>query len=215
MQLYQLREPTGALEAPGIPVEVHPVPHIRLGKKLDGSLYKLPLSTQLAEGAKIAKNIDPEVKLVAADLREKFGDGSPILVPEWGWEKPKARRPALLHLDTEAGVGGKLRLTGPHGAPEVLDAKSRGEVRRSWLPFSEAAGVTVISNDVAEITDDGVVRWKEQTEEVEHQPPLLLMLLKGASFRVHRTGELCGAPAEFTIRWDGTNLHTQLFRGSR
>lgn len=213
MQLFQLREPTGACEEPGIPVEIDPIPHIFLGTTATGLPYRLPLSKQLAQGAKAARRIDPRLRLLAADIIPKREGNAPLLVPEWGWDRAKARRAALLHLDTSAGVGGRLILSGPHGAPTVLEEDTRKVVRRPWLPFKDAAGVFILSDDVAEIEDDGVVRWKEGDSAVEMQPFLLVALLKGASFRVVRTGDLDGAPSEFTVHWDGHHLRTRSLPG--
>ncbi len=207
MQLFQLREPSNCVESPGLPISKSPQPHIFLGTLPSGDPYILHLSGSLSEGAIDAPSSE---RLLAGEFVKRRGDGAPMLVREMGWMDPsRRRRAALIHLDTSVGEGGKLILTGPHGAPELLDSEDRPEVARQWMPFKDAPGVFLLSEDVVDVSDGGVVSWKEGVEE-SGTPFLLISMFKGASFRVMRTGDLDGAPSEFTLYWDGFSLRTSI-----
>lgn len=206
MELFQLREPSDGKELPGLSVLMEPEPHVSFGALPSGDIYSLPLGRSLSEMAKLSQELSPDFLLRAADITPRKTDGRPVLIREKGCDNPhNRRRSALIHLDTAVGEGGDLILTGPRGAPELRDGDPP-EVIRPWLPFNQAAGVGVLNNELLVIDDSGVVRWQDG----EGVPFLVISLCRGASFRVVRTGDLHGAPGEFTVYWDGTELRTTI-----
>lgn len=216
MQLFELREPSNSVEAPGIPVRLDPAPHVHFGNVPGVGPFNIPLFGVLAENAQHALKQDPAHLLFAGELHAK--EGEVFLRSEPNWNKyANKNRGALVHLNTEVGENGKLILTGPRGRAELVQEDGqRPWVVAPWLPFSEAVGVSLLTDDVCEVTATGEVRWKEEHRKEAGTPFLLLTMLKGASFRVIRTGDLQGAAREFVVTWTGFELITKVFtRGPR
>jgi hypothetical protein len=211
MQLFHIQDPANGPQLPGLPVFLEPEPHVHLGKTPSGQDYAIPLGRKMAEFAQLAIEVDPENKLLAADLILKRDDQQKkILIQERGWNNPYMRKArwALVHLEAGRGEGDALLLTGPKGLPELVETDSKTEVVRPWLPFSEAVGVYLVSDDVCSINEFGIVKWKETGGESSF---VTLTMCKGASFRVVRTN-FKDQPQEFTVSWNGHNLHTNVMR---
>lgn len=209
MQLFELGEPVGGEQLPGLPITLTPEPRILFGFSPTGEEFSIPLGASLAKAAKRGVELNPETRLLAADLVLHHTSQEPMFIREKDWDqRTNTNRAALVHLYTGVGEGGVLTLTGPTGAPVVIPGE-RPEVRRPWLPFSEAAGVKVISDHITEVDENGVVRWKE---ECDKPPFLVLTMLRGATFRVMRSGEIEDAPKEFTVHWNGSGLITTIMQ---
>lgn len=236
MLLFKIAEPTEIPDPipPGLDFEVDEgETRIRLaGCKERGQCFHLPVGESL--GKYIAK-----AKEEASWLSETNGSSEFMPVLEQGkivhvkdglclvrecepidLRIDRRLRPpcvACIHLVTEAGAGGKLRLTA-NSHDEVIEEVKQGrynyqKVEYRWKPFP-SVGVEVLNPHQVDITPEGFVHWRLEWD-VEDAPSLLLSMQPRSSFRIWRTGQLEGAPSMFIVSWSGTELRTVVPRRDR
>jgi hypothetical protein len=123
-------------------------------------------------------------------------------------ETKKFTYAALVNLHVAPGVGGAVYLSGERRVASAVWADGKEGrhpcVTTSWEQWPP---VGVTTDPAVEIEHTGRIKAPPDTPV-----PLVLGMIRGASFRVYRTGELDGAPREFVVRWTGKKLQTIIYR---
>jgi len=169
----------------------------------------LPLDKTLSAGAKQALQLAKATgapRIYQADASR--AEGRLQLVST----KDAHSREAIVLVATEAGEDGELKLTA-NTFRECLETERYGrhthqQVTKVWNSFPPP-GVELLNPEHAQIGEDGVCRWDPGVEiKTQVAPPILLRMNAGASFRVWRSGDICGAASNFLVSWSGKELWT-------
>jgi hypothetical protein len=127
---------------------------------------------------------EPATKVLAADLREIGGQHL------WCTEHNERDTTAIVALHVPHQVDTRTKLLASVKEEELTQKPHR--VLRRYKPFEEALGCNFLLETI-HYNNDKTVRARDVL--IEMQP--------GAAFVVQRSGELEGAPALLTIRWNG------------
>jgi hypothetical protein len=88
---------------------------------------------------------------------------------------------------------------------ELCIAQATGVDRTALVKVGIAHGVGGKIEYFFESSVDVIAHGVIGAEE-ERFPIYVLVMSEGSSFHVHRTGDLCGLPAEMSFTWDGEKL---------
>jgi hypothetical protein len=135
----------------------------------------------------------PEQKVRLDDMRVEFGDGY-ILFKGRKMYRNLRDKQCLVHVVTAGGEGGKIRLTSNSYVAQ-LKGKRVPEVQRAYNAFPDDGLITFC-------TPEELVRINDGVDYLD----VLLVMHKGASFRIQRNGALEGASPWMSIQWTGEGI---------
>jgi hypothetical protein len=162
----------------------------------DGCPMRLFLDTQLTAAI---QSCDPvELRLVSA--RVEFADGYILFR-----SAPRSHdRQAFVRVETAGGVDGQVKLTANSYTTALKKSGHFPEVARRYAEFPDAGVVPFCTPEELDRVAKGVDFLD-----------VLLVMHKGASFRIERTGELDGASPELFVHWNGYDLKIDVPRRYR
>jgi hypothetical protein len=135
----------------------------------------------------------PEQQVRLSDVHVEFGDGY-ILFKGRKMYRSMRDRQCLVHVVTAGGEGGKVRLTSNSYATRLKGSKVP-EVQRVYDPFPDEGVLAFCTPEELERINAGV-----------DYLDVLLVMHKGASFRIQRNGGLEGASPQLFVHWNGEDL---------
>jgi hypothetical protein len=105
-------------------------------------------------------------------------------------------RMAFVRIDVRAGAGGAVTLS----SGGYADVFIKEEVQKCFHQFPPV-GIRVVGMDRAEALDEGEP-WTIGASHIE----VAVMMVKGACFRVHRTGNLRQLRKDLFVEWNGFKM---------
>lgn len=158
-----------------------------------GCTMRLLLDTQITDCVKDCFNTDPDYPHALKDVNVEFGDGFIL----FRGKKKHGRlhdRQCLVRVVTAGGVGGKVRLTSNSYVTQLRGRKVP-EVQRAYNAFPDDGVLTFCTAEELERINEGVAYLD-----------VVLVMHKGASFRIQRNGALEGASPWMSIQWTGEGI---------
>lgn len=125
-----------------------------------------------------------------------FSRGLSALLLSADYELNVIKRPDVVMYE-----GAIAREDGVLCLEQVLTGKDDSAVVRAGLVHGVGGKIEYFLDEGVDIIAEGVLGVG-----TELFPVYVLVMLKGSSFHIHRTGDIYGLPAEITFTWDGKKI---------
>ncbi len=141
----------------------------------------------------------PEHPVRLNDVNVEFGDGYIVFKGRKRYGRLRDRQ-CLVHVVTAGGDGGKVCLTSNSYVAQLKNRKVP-EVQRVYNAFPDDGILAFCTDEELERVNNGV-----------DYLDVVLVMHKGASFRIQRNGALEGASPQMFVHWNGEDLSLSLPR---